>query len=73
MNPEELIESTSAAIDSMSSWSLELWGTIKVGGASVEGEEASIVGRFTGLFEEDDSSSLTGADLFRTLSYMYKD
>ena len=35
-------------------------------GASVEGEVASIVGRFTGLFGERLSSSLGEAALFRT-------
>lgn len=69
----ELVESASAATDSTSCWFPELLGgTTEVGGASVEGEVASIVGRFIGFFEEDSSPSLTGADLLRTLSYMYK-
>ena len=63
----EQVESASAGIESLVLL-LEFVGVDKVGGASVEGEEASIVGRLTGLFGGESSSSLTGADLLRTLS-----
>ena len=44
-------------------------GVVGVGGVSLEGEEASIVGRLTGLLGTPSSSSLSGADRFRNLSY----
>ena len=45
-------------------------GVVGVGGVSLEGDEASIVGRLTGLLgTSSSSSSLSGADRFRTLSY----
>ena len=48
-------------------------GVVEVGGVSLEGEVASIVGRFTGLLGTASSSSLSGwADRFRNLSYMEK-
>ena len=50
----ELVESPSASV-----------GLEKVGGASEEGEEASMVGRLIGLLGV--SSSSLGADLLRTL------
>ena len=50
----ELVESPSASV-----------GLEKMGGASEEGEEASMVGRLTGLLGV--SSSSLGADLLRNL------
>ena len=45
-------------------WLVGLLVSEEVGGASEEGEEASMVGRLTGLFGV--SSSSLGADLLRT-------